>query len=189
LNQYTTRTAPGFVNVVGLATNTATVTANLQRSVRKGNYFQVTVPVNSTTGAVWQAIEVVAALRGTDTNNPDITTTNKGFVFVPKTPEAFTCDAGGNLTSDGRRTNRWDAENRLVEMQGMTNVPAAARQNLAFDYESGNPTSSALASVFTSPYSCGSIEMVPCVQLNWLQVNESISERLKPQPMASRKIL
>src|SRR5207249_1372124 len=40
LNQYTRRTVPGYVNVLGAATNTATVTVNLQSTSRKSNYFR-----------------------------------------------------------------------------------------------------------------------------------------------------
>ena len=35
-------------------------------------------------------------------------------VFVAKTPEVFTCDADGNMTSDGRFTYTWNDENRMV---------------------------------------------------------------------------
>ncbi|NLH74599.1 MAG: RHS repeat protein, partial [Verrucomicrobia bacterium] len=39
--------------------------------------------------------------------------TETGKVYVPPATESFTHDADGNLTSDGRWTYSWDAENRL----------------------------------------------------------------------------
>ena len=39
-NQYTSRTVPGSVSIVGEATNTATVTINTQPTYRRGNYFR-----------------------------------------------------------------------------------------------------------------------------------------------------
>jgi hypothetical protein len=50
-----------------------------------GEYFRVEVPVNNTTGAVWQAMEVVGVVRGDQT--ADIVTTNTGFSFLARTPE------------------------------------------------------------------------------------------------------
>ena len=40
-NQYTSRTVPGYVNIVGEATNTATVTVNDLPAERQGSYFRV----------------------------------------------------------------------------------------------------------------------------------------------------
>src|SRR5207247_7743745 len=40
LNQYTQRTVPGYVNVLGAATNAATVTVNVQPTSRKTDYFR-----------------------------------------------------------------------------------------------------------------------------------------------------
>lgn len=40
-----------------------------------------------------------------------------GRQFVAQTPEVFTHDLDGNLTSDGRWTYEWDAENRLIGME------------------------------------------------------------------------
>src|SRR5258706_5537952 len=40
-----------------------------------------------------------------------------------------------NLTSDGRWTNKWDAENRLIEMQPLSSIPAGAKKNLRFAYD------------------------------------------------------
>ncbi|HPC59430.1 MAG TPA: hypothetical protein PKX23_02130, partial [Verrucomicrobiota bacterium] len=53
---------------------------------------------------VWTNITVAAAGQASVSGN----------ALVPKTPEAFTYDADGNLTSDSLWTNVWNAENRLV---------------------------------------------------------------------------
>jgi RHS repeat-associated protein len=54
---------------------------------------------------------------------------------MPKTQESFTYDLDGNLTSDGRWTNHWDAENRLVSMESLTNGPAGSKLRLTFNYD------------------------------------------------------
>ncbi len=41
VNQYTSRTVPGAVDVVGSATNTATVTVNNVAASRHGTYYRV----------------------------------------------------------------------------------------------------------------------------------------------------
>ena len=53
-------------------------------------------------------------------------------VFVPATPEQFAYDSDGNLTSDGRWTYNWDAENRLTDMTNHASLPAGARLKLDF---------------------------------------------------------
>jgi len=58
-----------------------------------------------------------------------------GNALVPKTPEAFTYDADGNLTSDSLWTNVWDAENRLISMQSVAGVPAGAKLKVDFAYD------------------------------------------------------
>jgi hypothetical protein len=90
------RDARGAVDVMGLATNAVTV-AGLT-PYRKGEYFRKEVPVDSSSSAVWQSINVSA---------PNETAVN-GYQFVPKTAETFVYDLDGNLTSDGRWNYTWD---------------------------------------------------------------------------------
>jgi RHS repeat-associated protein len=59
-------------------------------------------------------------------------------VYVPKNSEAYTYDADGNLTGDGRWTNVWDAENRLLLMVPLTNDPASSKRRLTFSYDYRN---------------------------------------------------
>jgi RHS repeat-associated protein len=71
----------------------------------------------------------MASLTGTNQ-------TNTGNLFLPKTAESYTYDADGNLTSDGRWTNRWDGENRLIDMTSHASGPSGSRKSLQFAYDS-----------------------------------------------------
>ncbi|MCO5052924.1 MAG: hypothetical protein M9920_11545 [Verrucomicrobiae bacterium] len=73
LNQYTSRTVPGFVNVLGTATNTATVSLWSQDNLalytpttRQGDYFRGEMLFNNNTGALWLlgVFQVVEASLG-----------------------------------------------------------------------------------------------------------------------------
>jgi len=133
LNQHTTRTVPGAVEILGSATNTATVTVNNQPVYRKGDYFRDELSADNTAAAVWLGVTNLAVLN--NGTNPDIIATNIGNAFVPKTPETFGYDADGNTTNDGRWTFTWDGENRLVSMQGLSTVPSGAKKKLDFTYD------------------------------------------------------
>jgi RHS repeat-associated protein len=125
LRQYSQRTVPGYVDVQGSATNTATVTVNNQPSYRKDEYYRVELSVDNSVGPLWQRITNVAVLpQGT---NGDLVTNITGNVLVPPSTERFFHDADGNLTSDGLWTNSWNAENRLVAMESTANVPAGGK--------------------------------------------------------------
>ena len=73
LNQYTSRTVPGAVDVMGVALATNTVTVNGNATYRKGEYFRKEISVSNGSVAVWQPITVSA---------PNETTVS-GNVFVP----------------------------------------------------------------------------------------------------------
>lgn len=67
LNQYTNPTVPSYVNVLGTASNTATVTlwsdnGAYSPTSRKGEYFRGELYANNATGAVWLTITNVAVL-------------------------------------------------------------------------------------------------------------------------------
>ena len=55
-----------------------------------------------------------AAINPSGTNTPDVVYASTGTVFIARTPESFTYDADGNMTSDGRFHYYWNGENRLV---------------------------------------------------------------------------
>jgi len=133
LNRYTQRTVPGYANIVGSANSSATVTVNNTPTVRKGEYFRGEVMVANVSGPAWQALTNLAVLN--NGANPDIVSNVTGNVFVPKTPEAFGYDADGNLTSDGRWTYTWDAENRLTKVESLAAGPTTSKRKVEWTYD------------------------------------------------------
>src|SRR5262249_45890415 len=123
LNQYTNRTVPGFFQTLGSANSNATISlwrsdGSFGQASRHGEYFRGEIALNNLTGAVWLTLTNLAVLQ--NGTNADIVTNTVGSSFIPGTLEAFTYDLDGNLTSDGRWTYHWDAENRLVRMVANT---------------------------------------------------------------------
>lgn len=132
LNQYASRTVPRFADLMGEATNSALVTLNSQATYRHSNYFRAELAVTNTTPA-WLSVTNLAVMqRGT---NADLIATNRGNLFVAASSESFAYDADGNLTSDGRWSYSWDAENRLVAMQSLASGPDASKRQLTFAYD------------------------------------------------------
>ena len=126
LNQYSSRTVPGAVDVMGMALATNSVTVNGQSVYRKGEYFRKELSVNNASSPVWQQVDVAA---------PNETTVTR-HEFIPKTPESFTHDADGNLTQDGRWHYTWDGENRLVRMSSANTNPAVGPQQwVEYEYD------------------------------------------------------
>jgi len=126
LNQYSSRTVPGYVDVIGIANPTAPVSVNGNSASRKGEYFHHALQVPNQT-AQYPTVTVVSGYGAGQTNS--------GRLYVPAETEHFTYDADGNLRSDGRWTYSWDGENRLVEMVRDSDSPSGARQKLVFEYD------------------------------------------------------
>lgn len=135
LNQYTQRTVPGAVDVLGTADTAARVTVNDQATNRKADYFYKELAVNNAAASVYSQINVVGAKNNYGAGGEDAVTQQGGRVYVPTAVEAYTYDADGNLTSDGRWFYTWDAENRLTSMQAIASVPVEAKRRLEFDYD------------------------------------------------------
>ena len=135
-NQYTSRTVPRYVNVIGTANSNATVTVNDQSTYRKGNYFRGEPALDNSAAAVYASLTNLAVLN--NGTNADIVTTNIGKVFLPQTPETFGYDMDGNLTNDGRWFFGWDAENRLTNMTSLSTAPSGSllKLDFAYDYKS-----------------------------------------------------
>ena len=106
------------MDILGSATNTATVTVNGVLAYRHGSNYEATLPISNAGNAVWQLVTNEGVL-GASTNT-DATIT--GSLFLPQNPENFSYDPDGNLISDGRFTNVWDAENRLIGMTNIANI-------------------------------------------------------------------
>jgi RHS repeat-associated protein len=127
-------TTKSSAEISGSANANATVTVNLQRAVRQGNYFWDELGVSNSTSPLWLALTNLAVLN--NGTNADIIATNLGNVFVKQTPEVFNYDADGSLTNDGRWAYTWDAENRLVKMTANTAVGPQYQLNFAYDAQS-----------------------------------------------------
>jgi RHS repeat-associated protein len=125
LNEYTQRTVPGAVDVMGISYSTNTVTVNGNTAYRKGEYFRYQLVVGNASAALWTNVTVAA------TGQTSIT----GNVFVAQSPESYGYDADGNMTNDGRWVFTWDGENRLVSLQGLSGIPTGAKCKLDFIYD------------------------------------------------------
>ena len=110
LNQYTTRTVPNAADVIGSATNAATVAVNGQSTYRRNDYYRLQLGIDNSAGPEFQSVTNSALLSQGSTA---YTTNVTGNIFLPQSPESFTYDLDGNLSVDGRWTYTWDAENRL----------------------------------------------------------------------------
>ena len=161
LNQITGRDVPAYLNVIGVATATATnVNVNNTLAYRKGEYYRVELNPNNTSAAVWQSVTNRAVQSGT-------TNSTTGNLFLPKTAEVFAYDADGSpheialqdfdlgvttdlaqskhpvsrlshgeiLTNDGRWAYVWDGENRLVRQFAPTTAPSGSVVALVFGYD------------------------------------------------------
>jgi YD repeat-containing protein len=131
LNQCTSRTVPNDVDVLGSATNGATVTVNGQSTYRRNDYYRVQLGIDNSTGPVFQSVTNFALLNlGANAFITNIT----GNIFLPQSPENFGYDNDGNLTSDGRWNYTWDGENRLSTIVARTG--AGPQQSMKFEYDS-----------------------------------------------------
>ncbi len=133
LNQVTSRGVPGFVDILGSAANSATVTVNNQPTYRYGDYFRAELTVTNPSAPVFLGITNVAVLN--NGTNVDIVSSVIGHALVAQAPEAFTYDADGNLTSDGLWTNTWNGENRLLTTESTPGVPTAAKRKVDYTYD------------------------------------------------------
>jgi RHS repeat-associated protein len=144
LNQYGQRTVPGVVDVLGAAKADATVTVTYPASggavlptQRQGELFHRQLAVDNTAAAQYPSFKVTGVKNLVGPNGEDAVTELTRSAYVPRTPEAFTHDADGNLTADARWTYSWDAENRLVAVESAAAALAAGvpRQKLEFAYD------------------------------------------------------
>lgn len=144
LNQYDQRTVPGAIDVLGAAASTATVTVAVdggapQSTTRQGEVFYRQLATDNTATARNPALTIVGVQNFAGPNDEDAVTEIAQTAFVAKTPESYGYDLDGNLTSDGRWTYTWDAENRLIVMETRADVvgqtAGLARQKLEFTYD------------------------------------------------------
>jgi RHS repeat-associated protein len=93
-------------------------------SLANGSFIEITNNSDISTGYV--LADAIKLVRETVTKVP---------TYLPQTPEAYTYDADGNLTSDGKWTYTYDGENRLIQMQSVTAVPTGKRTKILFGYD------------------------------------------------------
>src|SRR6185503_6109926 len=133
MNQYTSRTVPGYVEVQGSAATNANVAVNEQLASRHGEYFRAEPYFNNTTAGLWASVTNVALLPGAIL---DVATNVVTSFFIPKTPQNFGYDWSGNLTNDGHFAYYWDGENRLTRVESLTNTtPSSSWRKLLFGYD------------------------------------------------------
>ena len=140
LNQYSQRTVPGYADVRGTAATNATVTVNDLPVWRYFDLFYGEAPATNTTSPAWTQLAVTAVIPGQTTNVPDTVSSVTGHVYVAQTPESFTYDDDGNMTSDGRFSYSWDAENRLIAVETLSAAVTAGapkiKVEMAYDHQS-----------------------------------------------------
>jgi RHS repeat-associated protein len=141
LNQVTQRDVPGGVDVLGAARGSVTVNSDGTGVYRRNEYFRKELSLNNSSAALWQSVSV-SATDGSSTNQT-------GNLFLPQTPEAFSYDADGNLTNDGRWAYVWDAENRLLSMIAPASAPSGSRKALHFMYDASGRRISKVVSNWT----------------------------------------
>jgi RHS repeat-associated protein len=135
LNQYQQRTVPGALDILGTANAAATVTVNDLPTYRRGDYFYKELAVDNSLAPAYPQVKAVGVRSGIGGAGEDAVTQMDGHIYVPKNVEVYGYDADGNLTSDGRWTYIWDAENRLSSMQAIAGVPVAGKLRLEFAYD------------------------------------------------------
>jgi RHS repeat-associated protein len=152
LNQYLSRDVPGYVEIAGTANPNATVAVfgggAYSAALRNGQYFNAELPLKNVAGPVYATVTNLAVL--TNASGPDLLASTTGDVFLPQTPEHFAYDADGNLMSDGRWTYSWDAENRLVNVTGLSSLSANAKLKLDFAYDQQGRRISKVVSTWNS---------------------------------------
>ena len=134
-NQYTQRQVPGAVDIRGSASPAAKVTVNGQKVQRWGDYFYKGLAVDNSAAPQYPGVSVLAVRQAAGPNGEDVKSETAGNLFLAKTPEIFTHDLEGNLSADGRWNYTWDGENRLIRMETLAAVPAAAKRKLDFAYD------------------------------------------------------
>ncbi|MBI2497139.1 MAG: hypothetical protein HYV75_04195 [Opitutae bacterium] len=115
LNQYSSRTVPGMIDVMGAAQTDATVTVtfpasggNVLPTLRQGELYARQLTVDNGTAAQYASVKVTGVKNFVGPNGEDAVTEETRRVLVTGTPEVFTHDADGNLTDDARWHYTWD---------------------------------------------------------------------------------
>ena len=136
LNQYTSRTVPGWASVRGLADADATVAVNgnLAYALASGDlaYFFGSDDFDNSAGGGFAELEVSAAISD-GTNDLFSVATNR--VFVPPANETYAYDADGNMMEDARFRYYWNGENRMIRAEEKTVPPGRQPYVIVYAYD------------------------------------------------------
>ena len=121
LNQYTSRTTPGYAAVRGEADPNATVTVNENPTFRLGSYYFGSDLFDNTATSGLANLETYATLSQTAANGDeadDLVSATTNQVYLAHSPETFAYDDDGNQTLITTKTGLWrvtyNGENRPV---------------------------------------------------------------------------
>jgi RHS repeat-associated protein len=128
LNQYSSRTVPSSVDVLGVGTPAATITVNAGATYRKGEYFRAQLVITNASGPIATPVTVNA-------NSGATNTTTTGQVLTPPVNQNFEYDLDGNLINDLVWSYTWDGENRLLAMEALATVADSARAKVSWEYD------------------------------------------------------
>ena len=121
LNQYTSRTTPGYAAVRGEADPNAVVTVNENPTFRLGSYYFGSDLFDNTAAGGLANLETYATLSQTAANGEeaeDLVSAETNQVYLAQSPEMFAYDDDGNQTLITTKTGTWrvtyNGENRPV---------------------------------------------------------------------------
>ena len=130
LNQYSNRTVPNGLDILGIANYQATVTINgLSTDYRRGEFYQKALTITNSSNPAWLSVTNTSTYSSSSSNVV-------GSTWTPATPEVFGYDNDGNLTNDGRFYYYWDAENRLTNITSISGAPVGSlvKVDSTYDY-------------------------------------------------------
>jgi len=128
------------VDIIGIALATKPVYVTGELAYRKGECFRKELSVNNASGPIWRLVTVTATGLTTVTGN----------VFVARTPEVFSYDLDGNMTSDGRWNYTWDAENRLIKVESRPDTPSSSWRRIEWTYDAFGRRIQQVTSIWTN---------------------------------------
>lgn len=123
LNQYTQRTVPGSFDLLAAASPGTTVSYRYPAATGAptplplyGDLHFARLTADNAAASVMTNVKVTGVKNDAGPAGEDAIAEITREVFLPRNPEAFTYDADGNLTADGKWVYTWDGENRLTRL-------------------------------------------------------------------------
>ena len=141
LNQYTSRTTPGYAAVRGEADPNATVTVNENPAFRLGSYYFGSDLFDNTAAGGFANLETYATLAQTSANGEeaeDLVSAETNQVYLAQSPEMFAYDDDGNQTLITTKTGTWrvtyNGENRPVRWERLNSITPSLI-TMTFDHQ------------------------------------------------------